>query len=54
VHHDLANLWSCAALRTDDIGRRVGSSFELLGRAPGAPPRGCSIAIDELLGRTTR
>jgi hypothetical protein len=24
---------------------------ELLGRAPGAPPRGCSIAADEMLER---
>ena len=36
-----------------DRVRRVGDRFEhfeLLGRLPGAAPRGCSIAIDELLG----
>jgi len=25
--------------------------LELLGRLPGALPRGCSVAIDEMLGR---
>jgi hypothetical protein len=28
-----------------------GGAVELLGRLPGAPPRGCSIAVDEMLGR---
>lgn len=49
---DLMNVDSAVAVLAADRVRRVGGGFELLGRAPGAPPRGCSIAIDELLGRT--
>jgi len=48
---DLMNVDSAVAILTQDQVRRVPNGFELLGRAPGAPPRGCSIAIDELLGR---
>jgi acyl-protein synthetase LuxE len=47
---DLANVDSAVAVLTQDRVRRVAGGFELLGRARGAPPRGCSIAIDELLG----
>ena len=39
--HDLANVWSVAALETGDLGRRFGQTFELLGRAAEAEPRGC-------------
>jgi hypothetical protein len=46
---DLANVDSAFAVLTQDRVRRVGEHFELLGRAPGAPPRGCSIALDEML-----
>jgi hypothetical protein len=53
---DLMNVESAVAVLTQDQVRRVGpddsGGFELLGRAPGAPARGCSIAIDELLGRS--
>lgn len=49
---DLANVDSAVAVLAQDRVRRVPGGFELLGRAPGAPPRGCSIAIDEMLGRT--
>lgn len=51
---DLMNVDSAVAVLTQDRVRRAGQGhrgFELLGRAPGAPPRGCSIAMDELLGR---
>lgn len=48
---DLVNVDSAVAVLAQDRVRRVPGGFELLGRAPGAPPRGCSIAIDELLGR---
>jgi hypothetical protein len=50
---DLMNVDSAVAVLTQDRVRRpVGRlGFELLGRAPGAPSRGCSIAIDELLGK---
>jgi hypothetical protein len=46
---DLANVDSAFAIVTQDRVRRVEGGFELLGRLPGAPPRGCSIAIDEIL-----
>jgi hypothetical protein len=48
---DLMNVDSAFAVLAADRVRRVGEGFEVLGRAPGAPPRGCSIAIDEMLGR---
>jgi hypothetical protein len=52
---DLANVDSAVAIQTADRvrvlpGSRGNHSIELLGRAPGAPPRGCSIAIDDMLG----
>ncbi|HEY8090596.1 MAG TPA: acyl-protein synthetase, partial [Polyangiaceae bacterium] len=49
---DLANVDSAMAIVAQDRVRRVPGGFELLGRAPGAPPRGCSIAVDEMLGGT--
>ncbi len=47
---DLANTGSVLAVQTADLGRRVEDGFEVLGREPGAEERGCSIAVDELLG----
>lgn len=47
---DLMNVDSAVCLLSADRVRRVDGGFELLGRTPGAPPRGCSIAIDEMLG----
>ena len=47
---DLANVDSAVAIQTQDLVRRRPGGFELLGRAPGAIPRGCSLAIEELLG----
>jgi hypothetical protein len=47
---DLANVDSAIAVQTVDRVRIVDGEVELFGRAPGAPPRGCSLAIDELLG----
>jgi hypothetical protein len=49
---DLMNVESAVAVLTQDRVRRVSGGVELLGRAPGAPSRGCSIAIDELLGKS--
>lgn len=46
---DLANTGSILAVETADLGRWVGDGFEVLGRAPGAEARGCSIAADEML-----
>jgi len=46
---DLLNVDSAVAIVTADRVRRVQGGFELLGRMPGAPPRGCSIATEEML-----
>jgi hypothetical protein len=47
---DLANLGSVAAIRTQDLAIATGNSeFILLGRDPGALPRGCSRSADDLL-----
>jgi hypothetical protein len=48
---DLANVDSAVAIQTADRVRVVDGQVELHGRLPGAPPRGCSLAIDEMLGR---
>ena len=50
---DLMNVDSAVAVLTQDRVKRVEDGFQLLGRAPGAAPRGCSIAIDEILGRAS-
>ncbi len=49
VHHDLANVWSCAVVRTEDIGIRIGDSWEYVGRAPGADLRGCSLRFGDIV-----
>jgi hypothetical protein len=46
---DLANVDSAFAVLAPDRVRRVAGGVELLGRAPHAAPRGCSIALDEML-----
>jgi hypothetical protein len=46
---DLANVDSAFAILALDRVRRVEGGIELLGRIPGATPRGCSIALDEML-----
>jgi hypothetical protein len=40
---DLANTFSVMAIQTEDLAVRRGTSFELLGRAPQAEARGCSL-----------
>jgi hypothetical protein len=48
--HDLANAHSVAAIQTQDFAiPHSDGSFTLLGRDPGALPRGCSRLIDESL-----
>jgi hypothetical protein len=49
---DLANVDSAVAIQTADRVRVADGAVTLLGRLPGAVPRGCSIAIDEMLGGT--
>jgi len=46
---DAANLDSVCAIQTSDLARQNGAGIALLGRAPGAVPRGCSLAIEEAL-----
>lgn len=49
---DAANLDSVAALQTADLAIvHADGSFTLRGRAPGAVPRGCSLAVEEALAR---
>lgn len=48
-HFDLANAGSVMAIQTEDLGVQAAGGFRLIGRAPGATPRGCSIAMDILL-----
>jgi hypothetical protein len=48
---DLANVDSALVVQTADRVRWVDGGIELLGRQPGAVPRGCSLAIDQVLGR---
>jgi len=46
---DLANLDSACAIQTSDRGVHVNDGIVVLGRAPGAVPRGCSLAVDAAL-----
>lgn len=48
-HLDLANLGSVSCILTEDLGAADDGGFRVLGRASGAEPRGCSLAMDELL-----
>jgi hypothetical protein len=57
-HLDLANLYSAALLLTEDLGVEVPApsgrpgakpGFRILGRAPGATPRGCSLSMEAWL-----
>lgn len=46
---DLANLGSCVAIQTADLGVVYERGFVVNGRMPGATPRGCARALDALL-----
>jgi len=48
-HFDLANVGSVIGVLTEDRGRISSEGLTWLGRSPGAPPRGCSLATAELL-----
>lgn len=48
-HFDVANAGSVMAIQTEDVAVAADAGFHLLGRAAGATPRGCSIAMDLLL-----
>ncbi len=47
---DTANLDSVCCIQTADLVKRVHDGIAVLGRAPGATPRGCSLAADQALG----
>ncbi|MEQ9657697.1 MAG: acyl transferase, partial [Fulvivirga sp.] len=42
---DLGNYNTCAFIETQDIGRRVGRGFEVLGRFDNSESRGCNLMI---------
>jgi hypothetical protein len=46
---DLANVDSALVVQTEDLVRERGGGIELFGRRPGAPARGCSLAVEALL-----
>ena len=58
VHYDVANLNSVLAIQTEDWGYAMGDGdgsvdgFVLLGRAPGAALRGCSLTAEEFAARS--
>jgi len=47
---DTANLDSVCCIQTSDLTQRLHDGIVVLGRAPGATPRGCSLAADQALG----
>lgn len=52
VHYDLANVNSVTAIMTEDVGKKEGNAFYLLGRAEGTEAKGCSLALDTFLQAT--
>jgi hypothetical protein len=46
---DLMNVDSAAVVLTQDRVRESEDGFELLGRSTGAPPRGCSLTLDDMM-----
>jgi hypothetical protein len=48
-HIDLANVDSVLAIQTEDLGYRVTNGFVLLGRAPQADLKGCSVSAEAFL-----
>lgn len=48
-HFDLANVGSVCSVLTEDLGAVEGGAVRWVGRKPGSPPRGCSLATEELL-----
>jgi hypothetical protein len=43
---DLANLYSCSFIATQDLGKVEGNSFRLMGRFDNADIRGCNMLVD--------
>ena len=54
-HYDLANAGSIMAVLTEDMGTiDAQGRLRVLGRVEGAEPRGCSLAMDDLLSGTRK
>jgi hypothetical protein len=49
AHFDLANAGSVCSVLTEDLGAVEDGAVRWVGRTPGSPPRGCSLATEELL-----
>ncbi len=49
AHFDLANAWSVCSVLTEDLGAVEDGVVRWVGRTPDSPPRGCSLATEELL-----
>jgi hypothetical protein len=47
--YDLSNVDSILAIQTADVGIVLPEGVLLEGRAKGSTPRGCSLAVDEIL-----
>jgi phenylacetate-coenzyme A ligase PaaK-like adenylate-forming protein len=49
AHTDLGNFNSAITILTEDLGHTHDDGFVLLGRAQGAPAKGCSLAVEHFL-----
>jgi phenylacetate-coenzyme A ligase PaaK-like adenylate-forming protein len=49
AHTDLGNFNSAVTILTEDLGHTHDDGFVLLGRAQGAPAKGCSLAVEHFL-----
>ena len=42
---DLANIYSCSFIATQDLGRKINGGFEIMGRFDNADLRGCNLLV---------
>ena len=43
---DLANLYSCSFIATQDLGQKIGNQFKLMGRFDNSDIRGCNLMVE--------
>ena len=43
---DLANLYSCSFIATQDLGQKIGNHFKLMGRFDNSDIRGCNLMVE--------
>jgi hypothetical protein len=43
---DLANVYSCSFIATDDLGIKSGDGFKIIGRIQNTDIRGCNLLIE--------